>query len=62
MSLAVFECPKCGRAGMRWCGRAKILTCHYLNCRHVVRIPGQVQIPSAAVIRAAISKEKLNEA
>lgn len=50
-------CPKCGRYGMEWDGRAKVLMCHYNTCRHVIRMVNQKSIPSPKRISTAISKE-----
>ncbi len=31
------ECPKCGRLGLDWDGRAGVFMCVFNNCQHVVR-------------------------
>lgn len=49
-----YRCPQCGRYGMEWDGRAKVLTCYYNTCRHVVRMGPQESIPSHERISAAI--------
>ncbi len=49
-----YRCPKCDRYGMEWDGRAKVLTCYYNTCRHVIRMGPQEGIPSHERISAAI--------
>lgn len=53
-----FECPKCGRYGMEWDGRAKVLMCSYSTCRCVIRMPGQVATPSEAQVLEAIRRDR----
>jgi len=49
-----YRCPKCERYGMEWDARAKVLTCYYDTCRHVIRMGPQKSIPSPEKIAAAI--------
>lgn len=49
-----YKCPKCGRYGMEWDGRAKILLCYYTRCNHVIRIKDQKSFPSSKQIQEAI--------
>lgn len=55
-----YKCPKCGRYGMEWDGRAKILLCYYTNCNHVIRM-GCKKEPSKEEIMQAIEQELENE-
>jgi len=51
-----YQCPKCERYGMQWDARAKVLTCYYNTCRHVIRMAKQKTIPSSERISAAIER------
>lgn len=52
-----YRCPKCERYGMEWDARAKVLTCCYNTCRHVVRMGSQKSTPSPERISAAIVED-----
>jgi hypothetical protein len=52
-----YRCPKCGRHGMPWDARAKVLMCYYNTCRHVVRIQDQKATPSPEETLAAIERD-----
>jgi len=52
-----YRCPKCERYGMEWDARAKVLTCCYNTCRHVIRMGPQKSIPSPERISAAIVED-----
>jgi hypothetical protein len=52
-----YRCPKCERYGMEWDARAKVLTCYYNTCRHVIRMGAQKSIPSSEKISAAIVED-----
>jgi hypothetical protein len=49
-----YRCPKCGRYGMEWDGRAKVILCCYNTCNNVIRIENQKEIPNSATILNAI--------
>lgn len=53
----LYECPKCGRFGMEWDGRAKVLICCFNSCNHVIRIPNQKAIPTHEQIVRVIRQE-----
>jgi len=55
----MYQCPICGRYGMEWDGRAKVLLCHYNTCNHVIRIENQKKIPDSETILEVI-KDDLN--
>jgi hypothetical protein len=42
---------------MEWDARAKVLTCYYNTCRHVIRMGPQKSIPSPEKISAAIVED-----
>lgn len=52
-----YRCPKCGRYGMQWDARAKVLMCYYNTCRYVVRMENQKTLPSPEETSAAITKD-----
>jgi hypothetical protein len=52
-----YQCSSCGRYGMEWDGRAKILICCYNECNHVIRIENQKDIPSDEKILEAIRND-----
>jgi hypothetical protein len=52
-----YQCPKCGRYGMEWDGRAKVLLCYYNTCNHVIRIGNQKNVPNSETILEAIKKD-----
>ena len=54
-----YQCPKCGRYGMEWDGRAKVLICYFKNCNHIIHIENQKEIPSKVQIMEAIENEKI---
>ncbi len=53
----MYKCPKCGRFGMEWDGRAKVLMCYYNTCNHVIRFDNQKSIPEPEKIEDAITKD-----
>jgi len=53
----LYKCPKCGRFGMEWDGRAKVLICYYNTCKHVIRIRNQKAIPTHEQIELAIGHD-----
>lgn len=42
---------------MEWDARAKVLTCHYDTCRHVIRMGPQKSVPSPEKISEAIAED-----
>ncbi len=52
-----YRCPKCQRYGMEWDARAKVLTCCYNTCRHVIRMGSPKKTPSPEKISAAIIED-----
>ncbi len=57
-----YQCPKCGRYGMEWDGRAKVLLCYYNTCNHVIRIVNQKNVPNTETILEAIKGDSLQNA
>jgi hypothetical protein len=53
----LYRCPRCGRIGMEWDARAKVLMCYFNTCRHVIRLGRRSDIPSKKVIKKAIDVE-----
>ena len=53
-----YQCPKCGRYGMEWDGRAKVLVCYFRNCNYVIRIENQKTVPDSETILKAIKDEE----
>ena len=51
----MYLCPKCGRYGIEWDGRARILICCYKACNEVIRIQ-QKDIPTEKQIIETIEK------
>jgi bacterioferritin-associated ferredoxin len=51
-----YECPKCKKWGMEWDGRAKVLSCPYYDCKHMIKLDGYDHrgIPSKEEIQIAI--------
>jgi len=57
-----YWCPECGRHGMAWDGRAKVLMCHYWSCSHVIRgVKRRGAIPTPVEIAKAIQWDKDNK-
>lgn len=52
-----YRCPSCGRYGMQWDARAKLLLCYYNTCNYVVRMGKQKDIPSSQEISIAIRRD-----
>jgi hypothetical protein len=52
-----FVCPKCGRYGMEWDGRAKVLVCYYNTCNHVIPVESHNAVPTAREIQHAIAED-----
>lgn len=52
----MYLCPNCGRYGIEWDGRARILICCYNSCNQVIRLENQKEAPSEVQIVAAILK------
>ena len=53
--MMIYPCPKCGRFGMAWDGRAKVFMCHWMTtCGHVIRTPGWKTEPPANVAYSLI--------
>jgi len=48
------RCPACGRYGMRWDARARVLLCYYSDCMHVTRLPNRKENPTVEEISSAI--------
>jgi hypothetical protein len=53
-----FICPKCGRYGMEWEARAKILICCYWDCNHIIRGGPRFGIPSNELLTKVIQEGK----
>ncbi len=51
-----YLCPKCGRHGMQWDARAKVLMCYYNTCHHVIRMNNRKTMPNPEETLAAIKK------
>ena len=51
------RCPVCGRYGMCWDARARILLCYYYDCMHVIRLSNKDAAPTQEEITAAIIKD-----
>lgn len=61
MSLDFRLCPKCGRSGMSWDGRAKIIHCLYYDCKHVIKdVAVSNRIPTEIEMNEAIELDKIN--
>jgi hypothetical protein len=60
MSLDFLLCPKCGRLGMSWDARVKVIRCLYINCKHVIKdvIYRKGGNPTEADITEAIERDK----
>lgn len=52
-----YKCPKCGRLGMEWDGRAKVIMCYYNSCNHVIKMENHKDIPSENEIVRAIEHD-----
>lgn len=58
MSLDFKKCPKCGRFGMSWDARAKVIMCLYIGCQHVISDVAMAgKIPTEKEMTEAIIKE-----
>ena len=57
-----YECSKCSRWGMVWDGRAKVISCLYHKCRHVIKLSSFEHhgIPMHCQVQAAIDKDREN--
>jgi hypothetical protein len=53
-----FMCPKCGRYGMEWDGRGKVLVCYYSTCNHIIALDNQKTVPTALEIQRAIEEDQ----
>jgi|GEM_PF-1135317 len=52
-----YLCPQCGRYGMQWDARAKLLLCYYSDCHYFIRMGKQKGIPCQEEISLAIEKD-----
>jgi hypothetical protein len=52
-----YRCPKCGRYGMQWDARAKVILCYYNTCNYVIRMANKNGIPTPEEISSAIEKD-----
>jgi len=55
-----YRCPRCGRYGMQWDARAKLLLCYYSSCNYVIRMGKQKGIPKPEEISSAIEQDAEN--
>ena len=55
----VYECPKCGKYGIAWDARGKVLMCYYIGCNYVVRMPGHDprKIPTDDEVKSALAHD-----
>lgn len=53
-----YKCPKCGRYGMEWDARTKVILCYYVSCNYVIRIRNQKERPSEEILLAAIQGDE----
>ena len=60
MSLDFHLCPKCGKYGLSWDARAKIISCLYHKCRHVIKdvIYEYGKMPTGPEMAEAIEHDK----
>ncbi len=56
-----YKCPKCNNYGIEWDARAKILLCYYDKCNHVIRIPGQKEVPTENQIHFALAEDSCSK-
>ncbi len=56
-----YKCPKCGRYGMEWDGRAKAIMCYFSNCNHVIPLKGYKRaVPTKEQIEQAIRENEVS--
>jgi len=54
----IYECPKCGKYGLEWDGRAKAMICHFSKCQLVIHMPNQKEVPSHEEILDIVENER----
>jgi len=54
------RCPACGKYGMRWDARARVLLCYYVDCRHVTRLANKKESPTIEEMASAILQDAQN--
>ena len=49
-----YLCPNCGKYGIYWDGRAKVLICPWRNCNYIIRIKNYNKTPTVDQIKKAL--------
>lgn len=57
--IMTYLCPKCGRYGIEWDSRAKVLLCYYDKCNHVIHIEHIKNKPTEKQIVLALVYDRI---